>query len=65
MTPVALREVWICEECGEIHAGVNPPDVCGAEIGAEAGEAPRCGGALFENGLDVASEGRVFATTLH
>lgn len=67
MTSVPLCEVWICEGCGEIHTGVNPPDVCLTSLperfGAEPGAC--CLGEMFENGLDVAREGRVFTTELN
>lgn len=42
-----LAEEWYCEDCHEVHIGVNPPAICDI-----------CGSTLFENGLDVAGEGR-------
>ncbi len=26
--PVDDKHCWLCEECGVLHQGVNPPDEC-------------------------------------
>lgn len=26
--PVPSRELWVCESCGHVSEGVNPPDEC-------------------------------------
>lgn len=42
-----LARKWFCEHCGTETEGKDPPNEC-----------DKCGHHLFENGLDVVSEGR-------
>lgn len=37
---------WICEDCGTVHIGTNPPDEC-----------KRCAHVMFENLADLEREG--------
>lgn len=41
-----LRDEWYCEHCRHVFNGVNPPNECDV-----------CGHTLFDNGLDLVSEG--------
>lgn len=42
-----LKREWYCEGCSHVFEGVDPPNECDV-----------CGGTKFENGLDIACEGR-------
>ena len=63
MNAVPLSEVWVCEDCGEIHVGKNPPNMCGA-LSTRDGIA-YCPCAYFENGRDIAEEGRILPKALN
>lgn len=49
---------WICEDCGEVHVGEDPPDEC-----------KRCAFGYFENLADLQAEANKLArqpgVTLH
>lgn len=52
--PVDPKKVWLCEECGTPHEGVNPPDDCSW-----------CGYKYFENLHDFEQELAATGGALH